>query len=291
MKTAAIADLHDDFWADPVILNRPKARARHADALGYTAGNPIGDTLRDVRLLIVAGDLSNKAAVRWPGALARLRAAAPEAEILMLPGNHDYYQGTFDDAKLADIAAAHGARLVQAARVDVPGHAGPVRLLLATLWTDFALTGDREAGMRAAGATMNEFRCVRTTGYRKLSPADTAAVHRAHRDWIAAELARPFAGRTIVVTHHAPHPACLARRGGVQGPLDSAYCSDLSEILDGPHAPDLWLYGHVHEGADTVVGRTELRCISLGYTDEWGATPEARAPAARARIGSLVFDL
>jgi Icc-related predicted phosphoesterase len=66
-------------------------------------------------------------------------------------------------------------------------------------------------------------------------------VHRDHPAWLEAELVKPFAGQTIVVTHHAPMRACVAEDAQVP----TAYASDLS-ILIATHKPDQWLFGHAH---------------------------------------------
>ena len=47
---------------------------------------------------------------------------------------------------------------------------------------------------------------------RDFTPDDSLALHRQARAWLEGELARPFGGKTIVVTHHAPHRLSLAER-------------------------------------------------------------------------------
>ena len=78
-RVAVISDFHDGLSADPAINAAPGHRRRLADAAGYTARNPLGSALADVELLVVAGDFANKPRVRWPGAVMRLRPAAPRA--------------------------------------------------------------------------------------------------------------------------------------------------------------------------------------------------------------------
>jgi hypothetical protein len=49
----------------------------------------------------------------------------------------------------------------------------------ATMWTNFALCRDPEAGMRLAGEKMNDYRKIRTGNYRlKLRPLDTLRRHQ-----------------------------------------------------------------------------------------------------------------
>ncbi len=83
-----------------------------------------------------------------------------------------------------------------------------VRFLGATLWTDFRLLGDdtRQAAMRDAEAAMNDYKRIRLAnmGFRKLRAADTAMFHAQQKAWLSRELAQPFDGRTVVISHMAP---------------------------------------------------------------------------------------
>lgn len=99
--------------------------------------------------------------------------------------------------------------------------------------------------------------------YRKITPVDVARVHADHRTWLEAQLAESFAGRTVVVTHHAPLDDCVPRMHDVA----EAYASDLSGLID-TYQPDEWLYGHTHHPCALRRGRTEIRCVSIGYPHE-----------------------
>lgn len=292
MRVAVISDLHDDLWADPSINAAPARRRRLADRLGYTAGNPLGSALRDVELLVVAGDLANKARVRWPGAVARLRAAAPAARIHVFPGNHDYYLAAFEDAPLERLASDLGLGWAQGGTIIGHGRGGPFRFLCTTLWTDYAIDGSPGVAMATARARMNDHRAIRMPAtWRRFQPEDAASAHRLQRAALEAALVEPFDGRTIVVTHHAPHPDCAARAIGAEAPLAGAYASDLGALMTGPSAPDLWLHGHAHGVGEMQVGRTRVRNVSLGYPEQFGDRLECRMAKAQARAQGLVFDL
>lgn len=233
----------------------------------------------DVDALIVAGDLANVPLPNWPLALAFLKRRVPASRIYVLPGNHDFY-GHFldeeDDLRL--IAEIAGANFVQMKELQL----GATRILVCTLWTDFALTGDQEAAMSTARHRMTDYTAIRKSGplsnlsVRRpqilITPADTLALHREHRAWLEERLAEPhFAGpdgRTVVVTHHGPHPATA---GMVDG-LTPAFHSDLEEMLLR-YAPDIWLFGHSHRRLRAMVGSTDIRNISIGYPNE-GRLPE-----------------
>jgi predicted phosphohydrolase len=117
-------------------------------------------------------------------------------------------------------------------------------------------------------------------GFRKLTPADTVALHRADLAWLEAALATPFAGETIVVTHHAPIPPSPARD------MDAAYGSDLTAITSR-HKPKAWLFGHIHREQTARIGRTDVRNVSLGYPSEWAG----RTDQIAGHLAALVLDL
>ena len=101
----------------------------------------------------------------------------------------------------------------------------------------------------------------------RISPENTLALHHDHRAWLEDALAEPHfagpAGRTVVVTHHGPHPL-------VAGPLDAlspCFHSDLSALIDR-RQPEAWFFGHSHYRLRAQVGATDLRNVAIGYPRE-----------------------
>jgi hypothetical protein len=169
---------------------------------------------------------------------------------------------------------------------------GPVRVLGVTLWTDFKLPvlgadgqwrGDARLAAAEAGLGLNDFSVIRVprtapeSGVRRLRPLDTVQWHRSARQWLLAALAEPWVGRTVVVTHHAPHPgslaACFERSG-----LSPAFVNDLpAACFDGV---DLWVHGHTHDSFDYPVprpggGTCRVVCNPRGYV-RWDGALENR---------------
>jgi len=248
MPVLVIADLHLDLWlragCDPLASVDPEIWA-------------------GLEAVIIAGDLANKPKVSWPHMIRHLgRYVAPE-RIHLLPGNHDYYYHTLDgDARLAEICAHGGAQFVQKREIVIGG----TRFLCGTMWTDFALYGDPASAMRTAEGDMNDYRCIRlaSAGYRRIRPSDTAFVHADHRQWLQQRLTVSFPGRTVVVTHHCPHPDLISATNNLINP---AYGSDMTALME-TYQPDLWLFGHTHQHQEDRVGRTIVRNVSLGYPSE-----------------------
>ncbi len=262
MRTLIISDLHLDFWAE-------EKRDPFED---------VASELKALDLIILAGDVSNKPKVNWAPSLQRIAEYAPNGLIYVVPGNHDFYNFRFDgEDQLAEIAASNGALLAQKRKIEV----GAVRFLCATLWTDMELGLGYDVNSREASARMNDYRLIRIGAkrFKKLRPWETVLRHRDHLEWLEAELAVPFDGKTVVVTHHAPHPDIL-QSAGVRG-LEAVYASDLGDQIQR-FQPDLWCYGHYHKGRDLTIGSTQVMNISLGYPEEISNPAE--------RVRRAIFD-
>ncbi len=248
MPALVNADLHLDMWL-------------HQGRDPFTALDP--QPLQSLDALIIAGDLSNKPKIRWPQMIDHLGQYIAPDRIHILPGNHDYYGLALDDdARLATICAEAGADFAQKARIVT----SDIRFLCCTLWTDFALHGNPAQAMMIAQRDMNDYQYIRHagSGYRRFQPSDTALIHVEHRIWLEERLIEPYAGQTIVVTHHCPHPDLIGAR---RGDLDPIYGSNLLPLIER-YQPQGWLFGHTHYRVDGLAGHTFIRNVSLGYPDQ-----------------------
>lgn len=235
----------------------------------------------DADLVILAGDIHNHAeGLRW--AAETFDEAVP---VVYVPGNHEYYDGEFGalEAAMRD-AAATIDNLHYLNNETLVDPRGQWRVLGTTLWTDFDLYGTdeetRAISIAAAERVMLDYRgliqvtwtagneanaeTLQDNTPRNLTPADTLALHRHARGWLEGELAKPFAGKTIVVTHHAPHRRSLAERYAAD--LASAgFVNNLPSLVREPVA--LWVHGHTHTAFDYVENGTRVVCNPRGYLD------------------------
>jgi hypothetical protein len=116
---------------------------------------------------------------------------------------------------------------------------------------------------------MNDFRLIRKSPeYRRFLPGDARRVHKRSLAWLQRELAMPFHGPTLVVTHHAPGLRSCAPAFR-DHPVTAAYASDLEWMLDGSAA--LWIHGHTHFCVDYAVNGTRVVANQRGYPDEAAA--------------------
>jgi UDP-2,3-diacylglucosamine pyrophosphatase LpxH len=184
--------------------------------------------------------------------------------VIYVPGNHEFYGGQIE-RRLEDGRAAcvgTNVQMLDRATVIVDG----VRFIGAVLWTDYKLHGDPVTAQVAALRWLNDHRAIETAvaGWeRKFMPGHALMRHEADRAYIAAQLAEPFDGSSVVVTHHAPHPASVQPKWAGDA-ITPAFASDLSELI-AAFEPRLWVHGHMHDSADHVVGGTRVLCNPKGY--------------------------
>lgn len=256
MKILALADLHLEHIRDQDHL------LRLSEAIEYVS--------QDADLMIIAGDLAEAASNTWPSALRWLASSYPSAKTVIIPGNHDYYGGNLSilDRQLGRICSAAGCVFGQCRRLVQ----SDVRILMTTLWTDMQLyevQGEEAVAdsiWRARQMMPDYDHGMITVGEpeRLLYPEDTIATHHMQRRWLMSELARPWEGKTVVVTHHAPSAS-------VAGPMTSlspCFVSALDAEIEA-FCPDFWLFGHTHKSAERrFLGGTLLRNVSIGYESD-----------------------
>ena len=239
----------------------------------------------DIDVAILAGDIDSPG-IRAPR-LIRGRGGIPSKRIVWVAGNHEYYgREMSEEAKLMRAAArSYDIDFLDCDSVVING----VRILGCTLWTDFRLpiampglpgepemlVSDRERGMRESGRYVADYSMIRIlrdpqslrTGASSLHPLDTMKIHRRQRRWLFNELSKPFAGPTIVVTHHAPHRNSLAPKYACEW-SSTAFVSELPPEFF--KVPVLWVHGHTHTSFDYRVGNCRVICNPRGYMNWHG---------------------
>lgn len=190
--------------------------------------------------------------------------------VVYVPGNHEFYGYDVDvwfaGARefLKDYPhitlCAPGSILL-----EKPGES-PVRILGATLWTDFALygAGRQVSSMISAKHGISDYQLIHTQG-RLLQCQDTTEWHRRDLNWLVTNIQEAKSrGETVVVaTHHSP-----TERGSspiYQGsPLSPAFCSNL-EALAAAGDVAAWIFGHTHYNPNLLVGDCRVISNQRGY--------------------------
>ena len=217
-------------------------------------------------VLVLAGDIADGTD---PLRLFADWSERSKVPIIFVAGNHEFYGHVMDPMiqKMRESARECGIYFLENDRVDIGG----VRFLGTTLWTDYRLDANRTQSHQMAYAqdSLNDHRLIRL-GRQVFLAKDALHRHEVARAWLVEELAKPFGGKTVVVTHHGPHPRSVHPRFA-GSPLNAAFMSDLSDLMP---AVDLWLHGHVHDGFDYRVGGCRVVANPAGYIRNRHANPE-----------------
>lgn len=233
----------------------------------------------DVDAVVVAGDVCQGA----ERGFTQLRQFVPMMiPIVMVLGNHAFYRRCLAEelAQARSVAPLYGVHLLENDVVALDG----VRFIGCTLWTDYAVFGQANIAraMLAAAQGLNDHRRIAWAKqpWQRFRPVEALRLHRESRAFIETSLATPFDGKTLVVTHHAPHTGSLHPRYR-HDLLSAAYVSDLSAVIEAGR-PDLWVHGHVHSSFDYAVVHTRIICNPHGY----GAENPAFDPALVVEVGA-----
>jgi 3',5'-cyclic AMP phosphodiesterase CpdA len=217
--------------------------------------------------------------------------------MIFVPGNHEFYSpGKFPRTKPSDHLLMK--RAAEASRSwrhrlyvldDDVIEFGGVRFIGGTLWTDFRMDLAHEADlprrMLSAPSQLADFSLIRLGDGTRLTPQVMLGFHHLTRGYIERQLAIPFAGKTVVVTHHLPHPDCTPAvyRGMETNHLFACSRETFDDILHSKTAPALWVCGHTHHASDVRIGRTRIICNPHGYL-------RVRSEWNNAFRGDLVID-
>jgi predicted phosphodiesterase len=216
----------------------------------------------DADVAILAGDIARPGdAVAW--------AADFAVPVIYVPGNHEFYGGSIPGTVDALRQRCAGTRVHVLCNDELI--LNDVRFLGTTLWTDFRLFGE---GQQRAAATREAVRCMHDFSRIRMgdspgalfTPADSAALFEFQARWLERSLAEPFAGPTVVITHHAPSRRSIHPRFA-DSLLNACFVSDAERLVDGTRAR-LWIHGHTHDSFDYVLNGTRVVCNPRGYAKD-----------------------
>jgi predicted phosphodiesterase len=208
-------------------------------------------------LVVLAGDIDNGASgIEWAKRTFRV-------PVLYVAGNHEYYDGEFNLVQRALHDAAAGSHVTV---LDCQSYLqDSIRFLGCSLWTDYSLAPPHErAQVIERSRRFNPDHMSIRMGQRAFSPEDAVALCDRHRSWLAARLAEDYQGRTIVITHFAPHRGSIASQY-LNHPANPGFIVDLDELMG---RADLWIHGHTHTAFDYAVCGTRIVSNPRGYADE-----------------------
>jgi hypothetical protein len=244
----------------------------------------------DCDAVVYAGDGMAPATLAIP----EIRRRFGDKQIIYVMGNHDFYSDhRSPDTKTTwewqrdnapKIAALHDVHLLDGGYSNGVVEIDGVRYCGGTAWTDFQSYPRGRymyADMMRMSRQMNDYRLIKTGRGRSkdvFEPKDSIADHKRFISWLTKELAKPFDGETVLVTHHALSEKSLMA-GVALRDLDWCYASNAEflfhrydaetnpNVLPDHVPPVLAIHGHVHSNHDYTVGETRVLCNPRGYPD------------------------
>lgn len=204
----------------------------------------------DADIIVAAGDIGiNLQGVDWLKALNK--------PVIYIAGNHEFYAHEYQQT-LQLIREQCAGSNVQFLENDCFVFQG-VRFLGCTLWADLFVEGDKKA--EALGKSLNDFRRIQFAE-KSFDAMEFSQLHQHSRAWLEQELAQPFFGKTVVITHHAPSQWSWNESAYALKKL--AYCNDLKSLL---HEYEIaaWFHGHVHSSLDYRIADARILCNPRGY--------------------------
>jgi len=181
-------------------------------------------------------------------------------DVVYILGNHEFYNQEVNEVK----------EFWQ--NVDMPinftfldddvYYCEDIRIIGATLWT---LVTDPH--MRWQCRRMNDYQVIKINqpeGFvRKITVDDTDHAHKLTLQYMKDILDQPWKGKTIVMTHHLPHPLCVAEKFKGND-LNAFFMTDLDHLIE-KYDIDYWCHGHTHDNVDIEVHGTRILCNPMGY--------------------------
>lgn len=204
----------------------------------------------DADIVIAAGDIGI-----YDQGIAWLKAI--DKPVIYIAGNHEFYN--FEYYKTLRMLRKECANTNIHFMENNTVYFGGVRFLACSLWTDLFANGPKTAEIFAWG--LNDFSKIRF-GNGMFTPDQFSNLYYHSLTWLERELGKPFSGKTIVVTHHAPTQ--LSWYGSSDSIKIFAYCNDLQSLLHD-YDISLWFHGHTHSIGNYQIAGTRILSNARGY--------------------------
>jgi len=186
-----------------------------------------------------------------------------DVPVIYVVGNHEYHDADITIAKhmtgMKEMSAGSNVMILDNESIEIGG----VRFVGSTMWTDLkeieaVLYCDHDNILinYEAGCVLEHF---------NLQYAQ--ALFEKNRAWLKRELSKPFDGKTVVITHHAPSFGSLHAQYAAN-PWNPCFISDLEYLMGS--GVDLWMHGHTHNNFDYRVDGTRVVCNPRGYPNPLG---------------------
>lgn len=255
IRLGIVSDIHTEHW-----------RQEDLDRLTPR----LHETTKDADIILLAGDIGSGVE-----AVYAARYLFPDKPVCMVAGNHEFYRQDIDTVyyQMAE-AAGSNIHFLNCDCYVSHEFTTPLRVLGCTLWTDFDLFGTQALSMgqvalrnyKINGAFFStpypDFQSIRHNDLY-VSADDLLQRHYQDWRWLRHQLDVPFAGLTVLLTHHAPASFAIPPHLETDV-LAPCFASRLEAALVRPDLP-LVVSGHTHYSLDRQIDRTRFVSNQMGY--------------------------
>jgi UDP-2,3-diacylglucosamine pyrophosphatase LpxH len=209
-------------------------------------------------VLLLAGDIHvGKKGEEWIN-----RMCKRFKEVIYIAGNHEFYGNEYYEV------LDHWNNKNQEGNFtflnDDTCIVDDVRIFGATLWTNVTDAFNVWNGKKMmTDYKVIKFNHMRNGQLRKLNVQDTNNFHLETIQKLQQWLQIPWKGKTIVMTHHLPHPLCTHPKWEGNN-LNDFFVTNLDNIIERFDI-DYWVHGHTHDNVDVKVHGTRILCNPMGY--------------------------
>lgn len=177
-------------------------------------------------------------------------------DVVYVMGNHEFYWNDMDKTRKWWRAAQRYKNNFHVLDNGVLEY-HDMRIIGTTLWTQ---TNDPEMARY-----MNDYNVIYKNG-TVLTPEDTRELFLQNVEFLTEELDKPYDGKTVVVTHHAPVEACV-QPNWVGHFLNKCFHANLEWMLE-KYDIDMWFHGHMHQTVHTTYEGVEIFANPRGYAGD-----------------------
>ncbi|TAN71530.1 MAG: metallophosphoesterase [Methylobacter sp.] len=204
----------------------------------------------DADIIVAAGDIGiGTQGVDWLKTLNK--------PVVYIAGNHEFYSHEYQQTLqlIRQQCAGSNVYFIENGSFVFQD----TRFLGCTLWADLFVDGDKKA--EALGKTLNDFRRIQFAE-KPFDIVTFSDLHQRSKAWLEQQLALPFSGKTVVISHHAP--SLWSWKDSAYALKKLAYCNDLKPLL---HEYEIaaWFHGHVHSPSDYRIAGARILCNPRGY--------------------------
>jgi len=204
----------------------------------------------DADIVVAAGDIGMyDQGIDWLKAI--------DKPVIYIAGNHEYYGNEYHDTlqMLKKKCANTNIQFLENNTLIYDG----VRFIGCSLWADLFVEGIEVA--EALAQNLNDFRKIKYAD-GMFNPTQFSELYQYSRAWLERELVKPFNGKTVVITHHAPTQWSWYESPNAFKKL--AYCNDLKSLFH-ENEITVWFHGHTHSIGDYRIAGARILSNTRGY--------------------------